>query len=180
MKNRFVAVIFCLLFFNCVSYLSAANYNPTIVAGTILNNSTGYPFCNCGAISVNGINRHGIKISIQEKTSKKIYTLISESDGLFFSANIPKGIYTLNKINYKKTYNSCWYEVSWSCGICAFEVFDGKMNNLGTIKWNCEYKESSHIYYNRGYEEAMNIFKTRYSSISRNREWINANIIHRD
>ncbi|MCL2210003.1 MAG: hypothetical protein FWC19_07800 [Treponema sp.] len=180
MRNGFAAVLFGLLFFNCVSYLSAANYNPTVVVGTIVNNSTGYPFCNCGNMSVNGINKHGIKITIQEKSSKKIFTLVSESDGLFFSVNIPKGIYTLDKIYLKKTYNTCWYEVSWSCGICAFEVLDGKVNNLGTIKWNCEHKKRSHISYNMGYEEAMNIFMTRYSSICREREWINTNIKHRD
>ena len=108
----------------------------------------------------------------------------SKSEGLFYSANIPQGIYGIIKLYTKKESGSSWASLTLTASNMAYkiEIVNGKVNNLGIITWDFVGNAGGErgygtLDYNRDYIQVRNLFQEKNSSSNWNqKEWINNGI----
>jgi len=172
--------IFCFgLFFGCASFPNADKEHNTMVIGAINQQAQGYNYY--GSATINGINTSGIEISIKNLKDENIYTMRTISGGQFYSINIPEGEYKISKLYIKKEFGSSWASISWTPPSDAeqkFEIINGKVNNLGTISWECEKDVKNRILYNREYGQVRDAFQEKNKSSNWNeKEWVDIKII---
>jgi hypothetical protein len=165
-----------LLIYGCASFPKADSGNNTLVVGTIVQEGTGYQYY--GSVSINGTNKGNIDITLQELVSEKIYTMRTRNDGFFYSVNIPEGTYKLTRVYLRNDAGSSWASISWTPGGArTFEILDGKVNNLGAMRWKCEQNVTNSLSYNIEYGQVRNFFQDKYKSSNWNeKEWINTSI----
>ena len=157
----FCVFIISALVYSCVSLPEASNGNQTLVVGIIIvrHNKT--------------TKKIGTTLYLQELNGKKMYTIRSGSDGLFYSTKIPHGGYKLTKVVWKIG-NTTWTTTSGS--IYRIEIENGKVNNLGVIN-NTGNNKSATYTWNSGYGQVRDIFQQKYGSSNWfEKEWINNGI----
>jgi hypothetical protein len=178
-KICFLIVNFSFLFIGCASFPKADNKHDTMVIGAIIQQGKGYDNYY-GLVSVNGTKKIGIEISLQG-SDKKVYKMKTRTDGLFYSVNIPEGVYKLKKLYLKNESGSAWVSISWITPDDTehkVKIISGKVNNLGTINWECEKDVKNRIFYNREYVQVRDVFQEIYKSSNWNeKEWIDTKII---
>jgi hypothetical protein len=176
-KCLFLYLLVCLLVVGCVTLKEPDSENQTLVVGMM--NFQGKGFGYGGQATVNGTTKMGIEISLQELTSKKIYTMVSQIDGLFYSAKIPQGIYGIIRIYLKIEDSSGWAYLEQPYDNTAYriEIVNGKVNNLGLFNYSVEKGRSSSLNINQGYEQVRTLFRQKNGSSNWNqKEWINNGI----
>jgi len=177
-KMSLIVICISFLVINCASFPKADSEHNTMVIGVIIQEGKGYKIY--GTTSVNGTNKFGIEITLMELVDGKTYTMRTRNDGLFYSVNIPEGVYKILKVYLKKESGSSWASITWSTPDDVehrIEIISGKVNNIGTIKWDCEKEVKNIINYNREYGQAKDIFQEKYKSSNWNeKEWIDINI----
>ena len=177
-RVSFIVVCSILLAFGCASFPEPTESSQTLVIGEIVQQGKGYRFY--GSASVNGTNRSGIEITIQDLNSEKPYTIRSRPTGLFYSINIPEGTYKVTRVFLRKESGGGWASITWNAPKDAdrsFEIVNGKVNNFGLINWECESGEKNFLYYNKEYGQAKDTFMENYKSSKWNeREWINISV----
>jgi len=169
-KCLFLYLLICLLVVSCVSLKEPDSKNQTLVVGmmTVQANATTY--------------KSNIEIQLQELNGTKIYQLLTQANGIFFSTNIPQGSYKLDFIGLPSNllrvgdYSRDYFDDTRTIQI---EVINGKVNNLGTFFLIFPPKNNNsttlmQYSYNREYEQVRTLFQQRNSSSNWNqKEWIN-------
>jgi hypothetical protein len=174
MKKLFIIYI-SFLVFSFASIPATANVNQTLVVGIIIQHGTGYKYY--GGVSVNGTNKNGIEITMQEIKNGNTYTMKTQNDGSFFSFNIPEGTYKVTKIYLENRSGSCWASMTWTpLGNNTFNIINGKINNFGTIYWDCNRNIRNYVSCNQDYGQVRDLFNGKYLANWNLREWININI----
>jgi len=152
-----------------------------MVIGAIIQHGKGYKFASTA--SVNGINKTGIEITLQG-LDDKFYTMKTKSDGLYYSTNIPEGVYKIIKFYLKNTSGGSWASITYTISAdteLKVEITAGKVNNLGTINWECEKNVKNTISFNREYEQVKEIFQENNKSSNWNeKEWIDIKTIKKN
>jgi hypothetical protein len=176
------AMLAAALIFSCASFPKADNEHQTLVIGTIIQEGKGYQMY--GSTSVNGTNKSGIEFTIQELNGEKTYTLRTRSDGIFYSINIPEGEYKITRLFLRNEAGSAWASIEWT-PLAAREIRIGivnsKVNNLGSISWECENNVRNQISYNREYGQVRDLFQEKNKSSNWNeKEWTNINVYRVD
>jgi len=180
-KCVFLYLFICLLVVGCLSLPEPDSKKQTLVVGMINLQVKGVT----GSVSntINGTNKMGIEISLQELTGYKIYTMLSGTEGLFYSTNIPQGTYGIIQLYLKVESSSGGASLTTSYAITThrIEIVNGKVNNLGIITLDFVSDGGSGgkstLNYNRDYEQVRTLFRQKYSSSNWNqKEWINNGI----
>jgi len=178
LKMCVIVICSTFLVFGCASFPEPNKENQTLVIGKIIQHGTGYRFY--GSVSVNGTNKFGIQITLQELISGQAYTMRTRSDGMFFSVNIPEGEYKITRIYLRKKSGSAWASMTWvprDSDEYRLEIVNGKVNNFGSTSWECESGVKNSMFYNREYEQVRDSFQENNRSSNWNeREWVNINI----
>ena len=152
------------LFSGCTSLPEADNENQTLVIGIVNIQHRYFP----SSSSVEKKTR--VTITLQELSGKKIYSITSRSDGLFYSTKIPQGSYKLTKTVYIMGRTT---RKIIPRGIHSIEILKGTINNLGTISFKPIDKKTGSISWNSGYDEAKNLFQLKYNfSNWLEKEWV--------
>ena len=182
MKNFVVLSVFALsLIFAAQNAFSSAVSEPSnerqpLVLGMIIMEGKGFRHLS-SALSVNGTTREGIEVTIQEIHTGGFHTMISNTEGVFSSVNVPEGEYRLARVFLKLKSGRSWISIAWNPPpdrvIYRFEVADGKVNNFGEIYWECESGEKNTLNVNQDYEKVRNWFNDKNNSSKWNqREWV--------
>jgi len=174
-KAKLVMIFFIIgsVFLSCASFPDANEKNRTLIIGQIVLEAKGWPTDN---ISINGIYKTGIQITIQDNASGKTYSIKSQNDGMFYSVNVPNGNYKITRIYFKKTSGRSWRDVWIEPGRSQFVIKEGYVNNLGLFNWLSEPSKSL-LLNNKEYEQVKNLFQEEYVSSNWNeKDWIETNI----
>jgi hypothetical protein len=175
--KRIILVSMGFFIFGCASFPKADNEHQTLLIGSVIQQGKGYQYYS--TVSVNGTNRMGIEVTLQELNGEKTYILRTNSNGLFYSVNIPEGSYKITRLYLRKESGSAWASIGWSISstMRIVEIVRGKVNNLGTLRWNCENDVSNAVTFNTGYSEVRDIFQEKNKSSNWNeKEWANVNV----
>jgi hypothetical protein len=171
-------VLIGIIVFGCASFPQANSENQTLVIGMIIQQGTGYK--TYGLATVNGTNKKGINLKIQELNGEKTYTIRTQKGGIFYSINIPEGVYKITQVYFKKDEGGSWASITWNSpkdSEFKIEIIKDKVNNLGTINWECESGVKNKLLFNREYEQVRDLFLETYKSSNWNeKEWINSKI----
>jgi len=174
MKRIIFLACVCFLILGCAS--TPGGKYETLLVGVVIHE--GKNFGTTLGLTIDGINKDNIEITIYEINRKKSYTLKTKGEGIFFSEKLPEGTYQLRKLFLRNTLNNASVTVAWETqNDIRFEVVNGKINNLGIINWNCEKNVRNSITYNRDHDEVAELFKTRKEYQNWNeKEWSNTGI----
>jgi hypothetical protein len=179
-KQVMTTIFISFLVYGCVSLPEPDNENQTLVVGIFIHEAKGYQ--TYGSVSVNGTTKVGINITLQELNSGKNYSMRTKSEGIFYSTNIPQGVYRFTRVYIKKESGSSWADITWSeanIGTTRIQIEHGRVNNLGTITLNATDgpNATGQRIYNQGYDQVRNLFQKQKSSSNWNqREWLNNGI----
>lgn len=177
-KIKIVGLFFLVSCFliSCSSLPDASEENQTLVVGQIILEAKG--FLTYGSVSVNGINRNGIEITIQEVSTGKEYKMKSFIRGIFHSVKIPEGSYRITSYYFKKSVGNSWADVRQNNPGYKFEIVNGKVNNMGLIQWNSERGKQTVSLYNSQYDQVRSEFQKEFEKSNWNeREWINIDLL---
>jgi len=183
MKNKLIGlgIVCCFIFLSCITLPEADENNQTLVIGTITHQGEGFP--TVVNVSLNGTNKKGIIITLREVSSGRIYNMKTNSAGLFYSVNIPAGQYRITNLYLKKERGRASTSIGWAPPANVehrLTIQNGRVNNLGSISWECISGERNRINYNREYQQARDLFREENSSSNWNeKEWVNINVIGR-
>jgi len=169
MIGLFLFISFILV--SCVSVPGTNDKNQTLVIGEI-SHEAHHPT----NMSINGTNRIGIEITIQDIASGKTYTMRSLNKGLFYSRNMSGGRYRIKKLLYTTSNGaSHWHDDPPGSG---FEIVEGVVNNLGVINWYANWNTNIFaITYNLEYDQVRNDFQQGNRSSNWNgKQWINVSV----
>ena len=177
-----IIVIFILIFGSVSLAFGRANIpepsddQQTLVIGMMTHQGKGHQT----QVSLNGTNNYGIELTIQELTGGQTYTMRTNTDGSFFSVNVPEGTYKITRLFLKKEIGRQWASITWTTPSNVehkFEIINGKVNNFGIISWETIQGERNYIYYNREYERVRDSFQANNNASKWNeRDWLMTNI----
>ena len=140
----------------------------------IIQQGTGYQYG--GTATVNGTNKKGIELTIAELNSEKTYTMRTGVDGFYYSINIPEGEYKITRLFLRNENHTGWASIAWTPRNHIdhkVEIISGRVNNFGTINWECESGVKNRIQYNREYGQVRDSFRDKHKSSNWNeKEWI--------
>ena len=175
-KDYFTIFFISILLIGCTSIPEANSDIQTLIIGELQLEASGYSTAN---VPINGISTVGIDMKIQNTSTGKDYFLRSTTGGVFFSVNVPPGIYRITRLYYKREAGNAWREVWWDrpLGTSSFEVEFGKTNNMGQLHWVSVSGISSTLQHNEGYEQVSNNFiQNNPKSNWLEKEWVSTNI----
>jgi len=157
----YTCLFVCLLVISCVSLPEPDSKNQTLVVG-IANIQDNYHPSDSSS-------RAGIEITLNKFSGTGGYTLVTNADGIFYSAKIPGGIYKLSEVKYPSG-NVIFILDSPP----KIEIENGKVNNLGTFTLIGTSGVGGPLNWSSGYEQVRFLFGQKYSSSNWNqKEWIN-------
>ena len=136
MKRQHIGLYLSILILaGCTSIPEANEKNQTMFIGEISFEGSGF---SDNLVSLNGMHKTGIEITIQNTMNQKTHILHSDSKGRFYSVNIPEGNYRISKLLFQSTSNAS----SWITNprIATFTIRHGIVNNFGNLSWKREYR----------------------------------------
>jgi hypothetical protein len=117
----------------------------------------------------------GIEIHLENMSTGEIKKLYSRGDGYFFMINPEAKSYYLKKL-YLHVYETN-YRWKFSCTFghnVKIYIEDGKVNNLGFVRWHVNYKSQQQDVVNYDYDARKAMFKEKFpESEWNNKEWVN-------
>ena len=112
----------------------------------------------------------GVNFSLESEKGIRVYGLSSGADGLFYSTHIPPGRYKITRIRFTRPEGGD-QGLNWNTSTPTIEIVQGRVNNLGIIKAVLPANATYWTHYeNQGYEQAINLFRSRYPSSNWNQK----------
>jgi hypothetical protein len=166
MKRLILLILISVTLMHCSTIQEPKNDEATLLIGQIMSAGkiSDYRYYN-----LNGINKSGIEITIENKETKNVEVLKSNFDGIFYSTTLLPGEYAIKKFFIDK--GASYFTLLNSLN--DFTLTKGKVNNLGIINWELNFNESSRRYLNKEYSELQKLFLSKYpESAWLRKEWI--------
>jgi hypothetical protein len=174
----------------CATFPEPNQGSQTLVIGVAQYDGQSMPWT-----FVNGIHRSGLKLSMTNMDSHQTIVVATDLNGQFASAEFAPGRYTVQQMFVKITEGGGWYQSYFRPGRYGyhFVVSEGKVNNLGVLKWTETYtgflgngrvggdtraekfSTSSQLRVGTLYEDVQTgLAKTQPKSAWHEREWVSA------
>lgn len=171
--KKIVFILFSgMLFFGCSTIQEPAGTSSSLLIGKIVLAAKGYE--GIGHVSVNGIHKMSIDITMENTKTGEKYVLTSNREGMFYSTKIPAGEYYITKLFFQYSSNNAWaYIYASPESNFVFQIVPGKVYNLGVINWLAESRRGVSFQFNKEYDAVYDEFKKSYKdSLWLGYEWI--------
>ena len=174
-------VLVSLLMLSFVSCSQLAEPSPTktaLLVGSAQLTTSDFPSYN--NLTANGVFTSGIRVAIIDQSGKMIDMNMEGNEGFFKTSDIMPGIYYIEELNYKLVQGNGWVQVSmWHIHGRKFSKININpgVNNIGLVKWSCDYNKSNTYKFDGGYSDVQNMFSSIYpKSAWNNAVWTNVTV----
>lgn len=175
-----ISLIAVLLFFTgCASLPEYDDNNKALVYGLISHYGKNHP--SYDGVSLNGVHKYGIEITLVNKDNQKKIKLITNRDGFYYSTAIISGKYKITKIfikqkDIRETFSSL---VITPFNLKEFDIKDKNINNLGFIKLETDGEDIVNIKYINSLQ-SFQYFRENFADSGWNKNKINTIDIFKD
>jgi hypothetical protein len=128
-----VKLLLC-LFVGCSAIPTSTEQNSTLLVGEIV--FIGSDYISNNGISFSGTITSGIDITLRNTTTNELSRFSSDKNGLFYM-NLKEGKYLIDELYIKREDNrGAWAYLYTNPPQKILEIEEGKVNNIGTIRWS--------------------------------------------
>jgi len=163
----------------CATVSEYDGNNKTLVYGLISHYGKNHP--SYDGVSLNGVHKTGIEITLVNQENQKKSKLITNRDGFYYSTEVAPGKYKIVKI-FLKNRNMGGAFSSFSLtpmNLKTFEVKDKMVNNFGFITWETDGDELINVHYINSVQ-SFQYFRENFADSGWNKKEINNIDIYKD